>query len=153
MGSNRKNIGEQSEPGGILGKSGERERGGHPFPSPDYLSARFARRFCFWPTPIFFSFFPQYGTWSQANFNHNQRLHSHKIRKHPIFGFSLDHSWPTFLLARELESSPSPSPLKRIWPFIHIDIAYTMTGSISCFRVGSRLSEKTHSQLAKDFER
>ena len=46
--------------------------------------------------------------------------------KHPIFGFSLDHSWPTFLLSRELETSPSPSPLKRIWPFIHIDIAYNI---------------------------
>ena len=33
--------------------------------SADYLTARFARRY-FLSTPIFFSFFPQCGVWSQA---------------------------------------------------------------------------------------
>ena len=36
-----------------------------PFPSPDYRSARFARRF-FSRTPFFPSFSPQCGAWSQA---------------------------------------------------------------------------------------
>ena len=38
----------------------------HPFPFPDYLSARFARRFFFARTQTFSSFFPQCGAWSQA---------------------------------------------------------------------------------------
>ena len=40
-GWNSKNIGERSELSGTL----ERGKGHHPFPSPDYLLARFARRF------------------------------------------------------------------------------------------------------------
>ena len=40
-GSNRKNIGERSEPSGGLGRG----KGRQPFPSPDYPSALFARRF------------------------------------------------------------------------------------------------------------
>ena len=76
MGSSRKNIGEQSELGDILEGWG---KDGHPFPSPDYLSALFARRFYFWARTDFLSFFPQCGVWSQANFIHNPRLRSHKL--------------------------------------------------------------------------
>ena len=59
--SNWKNIGERSEPSGGPGVR-------HPFPSPHYLAARFARRYLFSPTPIFFSFLPQCEAWSQANY-------------------------------------------------------------------------------------
>ena len=45
--SNWKNIGERSEPSGGPGVR-------HPFPSPHYLAPRFARRYLFSPTPIFF---------------------------------------------------------------------------------------------------
>ena len=42
-------------------------KGGHPFPSQDYLSARFARQFFFFrPRRLFSTFFPQCGAWSQA---------------------------------------------------------------------------------------
>ena len=46
----------------------------HPFSSPDYLLARFARRFFFFTNADFFSFFPQCGAWSQANKRLSQRL-------------------------------------------------------------------------------
>ena len=59
--SNWKKIGERSEPSGGPGFR-------HPFPSPHYLAARFARRYLFSPTPIFFSFLPQCEAWSQANY-------------------------------------------------------------------------------------
>ena len=54
-GSNRKNIGERSEPCGCL----RRGKGRRPFPFPEYLSADFARHFFFFsPTLSFFTFFP-----------------------------------------------------------------------------------------------
>lgn len=57
-GSNRKNIGDRSEPSG----------GPHPFSSPDYLSAGFACQFFFFfAHMIFFSFFSQCGAWFQAS--------------------------------------------------------------------------------------
>ena len=57
---------------------GEGERAAelrHPFPSPDYLSARFARRLFFSPTPIF-SPFP--GAWFQARNLAWDKIISHK---------------------------------------------------------------------------
>ena len=45
-------------------------KGRHSFPFPDYLSTRFARRFFFSRTLIFFSFFPQCWAWSQATVMH-----------------------------------------------------------------------------------
>ena len=65
-------LGPGSQPGQIGNMSaseglGRGQTADHPFLFPDYLSARFARKFPFWPTPIFYSFSPLCGAWSQAS--------------------------------------------------------------------------------------
>jgi len=62
-GSNRKNIGERSEPSGCLGRG----KGRRPFPFPEYLSADFAP-FFFRPSWFVSPFFPQCGALSEATF-------------------------------------------------------------------------------------
>ena len=52
--------------------------------------------------PLFLSFFPQRGAWSQANFIHNPRLHSHKFGN---VEFEAPDLW---LLTRSLLTHVSP---------------------------------------------
>ena len=61
-GKKAKNGVKQEKNGNRREPSGTR----HPFPSPDYLSTRFARRFCFFRQSRFFLLFPTCGAWSQA---------------------------------------------------------------------------------------
>ena len=51
-GEKGKNFGERREPSGGLGRGKGRRSLRHPFPSSDYLSARFARRLCFLFAPM-----------------------------------------------------------------------------------------------------
>ena len=76
-GQTGKNIGKRSEPSVILRRGKGRH---HPFSSPEYLSARFARQLFFSPGPDFFSFFPQCGAWSQAT----SEKHWRSLLKHVL---------------------------------------------------------------------
>ena len=60
-------LGSSLGPGSTVGQKRKQQgqirkilawEGGNPFPSPDYLLARFVGNFFFAHTPIFFSFFP-----------------------------------------------------------------------------------------------
>ena len=82
-------LGPGSKPGQIGKMSaseglGRGQTADHPFPFPDYLSARFARKFSFWPTPIFFSFSPLCGAWSQASSSRLRVLQSIKIGSNQV---------------------------------------------------------------------
>ena len=63
-------LGPGSQPGQIGNMSaseglGRGQTADHPLLFPDYLSARFARKFPFWPTPIFHSFSPLKGPYAE----------------------------------------------------------------------------------------
>ena len=92
--SNRKNIGERSEPSRKLG----RERAAATL-SPLQTTSRLTSfaDFFFSPTPIFFLLFPQCGTWSQASLIRTSTTRAEREKK---AGFAHDRHCRSQMIPR-----------------------------------------------------